>query len=129
MKIFLTLFLFFSQLAFAGQDGYICTIKSSSGIDANGNLVSKNSSLPNLGSRFAVDRNSGRIIHGLPSPSGQITLISRGDKSNNFKVLWVQKNSETFSIVSYLEIKESMGKHPTPFFFTDGLLILSGLCE
>ncbi len=125
----IVLILFFSQLAFAGQDGYICTIKSSSGIDTSGNLVSKNSSLPNLGSKFAVDRSSGRVIHGLPSPSGQITLISRGDKSNNFKVLWVQKNSETFSIVSYLEIKESMGKYPTPFFFTDGLLILSGLCE
>jgi hypothetical protein len=129
MKIFLALFFFFSHQALAGQDGYICTIKSSSGIDTNGNLVSKNTSLPSISSKFAVDRSSGKVIHGLPSPSGQLTLISRGDKSNNFKVLWIQKNSQTHSIVSYLEIKESMGKHPTPFFFTDGLLILSGLCE
>ena len=123
------IFLFISNFAIAGQDGYVCTIKSSSTVNSDGNLVPNKNSILRIESKFVVDKNTGKVIHGLPKPPGQNTLISRGSVSNNFKVLWIQKSSDAHSIISYLEIQEVMRIYPTPFFFTDGLMILSGLCE
>ena len=117
-----------SATTFAGVDAYQCTTKQSYGLNNSGTLTTDSPESAYIGRRFAVDRNTGRIVadHEMDNggPFAEVKVVDQGAEHFAFKVVTTKDR-----LVQVLVIGEHRPGKIKPFVFSDLTIILTGICE
>lgn len=121
-----------TQSASAAVNGYQCLISEQLLLEENGAL--KRPPEPYLiGQRFAVDRNTGRIVgpeQGMwQFDNHKITVLARGNADNSFIVDSVGPSHGDGVHATHLRIVEFAPSKSKPFVVLSGSLVASGVCE
>jgi len=117
-------------LAHAGDDHYECTIISAGKLTEKGTIATHWTVKSTEGTKFTVDRVTGRIIGGpLDNSKMKIEMIDRGTKEMSFQAF---SRSTQRTHTTYIEIQEFMPGFEKPFVSTTTLYypgVYSGICR
>jgi hypothetical protein len=103
---------------------YQCVITQELHLEAGGSL--KRFAKPiNIGERFAVDRDTGRVTGGpfMRSAITRTTLVHRGGNATAFKAIYTQLGD-----VEVLQVEEFAPGKDKPFVAVTLLTVLAGVC-
>jgi hypothetical protein len=120
-----------SMQAYAGSDGYHCTILEIKELGASGKFVTHKGVFSQLiGESFSIDRATGKVI-GLPFSNvsyKEIRVLDRGSTENSYKQIAISHPPNIW--IQYLYVAEQEKSPEKPFWGTeDGNKIFSGSCQ
>lgn len=116
--------------SFAGDAHYECTVNSAGRLTEQGILAPHWSTNSTVGSKFTVNRETGRVVGGpLDNSNLKIELIDRGGREMSFQAF---SRSTQRTHTSLIEIQEFIPGADKPFVGTTTLYypgVYSGICK
>lgn len=117
----------------AGQSHYECVVMTANKLTTEGSLASLSSLKSQIGQKFSIDRETGRVLGG-PLDNGRMTidLIDKGSKEMSFQ-MFARSTQRTHT--RYLQVEEFQPIEQKPFVGTTtlsypaGYGVYSGTCK